>query len=110
MKTKKYILSAQGTSFPEGTPQSLIDCLESLRQSKERVTIHYHSPTQDPNTFTIWHEKGTISRTCGQIKSPILIHNSRSLGGGLIDSDRIYLIESSRKRKGKTYWSSLSDK
>lgn len=73
-----------GTSYHPETPQGVIDMLERARQYNLRVRLFYG----DPQTGRDWLEEhdtqGTIGRSMGPVKIPILIHNARSLGGGAI--------------------------
>jgi len=47
-------------------------------------------------SYSDWQESGYVGITEGQIKSPILVHNTRSNGGGLIGRG-VVRLESSRK-------------
>jgi hypothetical protein len=73
-----------GTFYQKGTPQAVINALENARNNKTRVKIFYG----DPETGRDWHEEhdttGTIGRSTGSIKIPLLISTSRSMGGGAI--------------------------
>lgn len=84
------------TCFHEETPDGLCRLLETLRQTGERVKIYYG----DPGTGKLWleeHEtRGYIGRSTGRIKIPLLIYNSRSMGGGALLSDRILRIETTK--------------
>lgn len=71
-----------GTSFVGGTTKTCAAVLESLRASRKRVKITYG----DPDTMQEWDGKdyGTVGRSCGTEKVPIIVHNFRSTGGGAI--------------------------
>lgn len=48
---------------------------------------------------------GTVGRSTGKVKIPLLVHNSRSMGGGGILTHCIIGIRLSRKdRDGKYQW------
>jgi isopropylmalate/homocitrate/citramalate synthase len=95
---KKYQI-VNGTSYHEQTPKKLIDALEYARANKIRVILDYG----DTNTKTSWNEchdiAGYIGRSTGQIKVPLLIHNTRSTGGGAILDHCILSVKTS---KGKS--------
>ena len=63
---------------------SLMDILNSVRHSKHRIRIWYG----DKDTGRSWNEEysvtGTVGRTCGIFKEPILLSNCRSCFGGAI--------------------------
>lgn len=63
---------------------SLMDILNSVRHSKHRIRIWYG----DKDTGRSWNEEysvtGTVGRTCGIFKEPILLSNCRSYFGGAI--------------------------
>ena len=87
----KYI-EVNGTFYQKGTPQAVINALESARNNRTRVKIFYG----DPETGRDWHEEhdttGTIGRSTGSIKIPLLISTSRSSGGGAILTKNIVKI------------------
>lgn len=88
-----YITSSSCTSYKRETSAAVIAILEVLRDSKERVVIDYGT----------WTEIGRVGRTTGDRKSPLLVYNSRSLGGSLIDTVGIVSIRSSSGKKGFLY-------
>ena len=73
------------------TKNIIIEKLENARISGRRIRVYYG---KDGNC---WNDEfdtiGTIGRTTGSIKSPILIKNSRSYGGGLILTDCIFRMD-----------------
>lgn len=95
MKQYKVV---DGTSYPVNTPDRVVDVLERCRRLNIRITVDYG----DTDTGRSWNElfdvTGYVGRTTG-IKSPILVYNKRSRGGGLILCDCIIKIVTS---KGKT--------
>lgn len=77
-----------GTSYDTRTPETVIRILEECRANNTRIQLHYGDTEilagQD------WHEEndttGRVSRSTGTIKIPILLHNTRSMGGtGILD-------------------------
>lgn len=72
---------------------SLLNTLEALRQSRRRVRVWYG----DKDTGRAWLEEfdvtGTIGRSTGSIKIPILVNNKRSWGGGALSVGSIVRID-----------------
>jgi len=68
--------------FNDETSDKVKECLEHCYNSKLRIRIWYG----DTKTGVSWMEEyetmGTIGRSTGQQKIPLLIKNSRSNGGG----------------------------
>lgn len=91
-------LSAKGTTFKTDDP-SLMRALDDLRGSRIRVKVTYDS---DWGSFGKDHDFGYVGRTTGWVKAPILLHNSRSHGGFILDDDHILRIESSKG--GNLFW------
>lgn len=81
-----------GTSYSEDTPDSVINALENARKYGNRIKINYG----DSKTGLSWLEEndimGTVGRSTGNIKIPILLANSRSIGGGAILDSSIIKI------------------
>lgn len=73
-----------GTAYHLQTPAAVIRVLENTRHNGKRIRIFYG----DMETGRDWCEEydtiGTIGRSMGKIKIPLLIKNSRSMGGGAI--------------------------
>ena len=64
-----------GTSYLNDAPDGLVQVLEKARKNHTRICLSYGSDEI---------RSGYVARTCGDIKVPILLHNSRSLGGDCI--------------------------
>jgi hypothetical protein len=76
-----------GTSYDILTPDAVVRVLESVRQSGRRVRLYYG----DVVTGRSWGDEfgmaGTIARSMGPVRIPILIETARSFGGGgLLDA------------------------
>ena len=73
-----------GTAYHIQTPAAVIRVLESSRRFNSRIRVFYG----DIETGRDWCEEydtiGTIGRSMGKIKIPLLIKNSRSMGGEAI--------------------------
>jgi hypothetical protein len=93
-----------GTYYHQDTPDMLIDVLENIRKEKIRIKINYG----DRATGKSWGEthdiSGTIGRSMGPVKCPILLHNSRSTGGGIILTQCILEIKTSKGNKLLYRW------
>jgi hypothetical protein len=82
----EYVVSNNGTAFHAGTCADvrsiLDDAIKSYHGARYRVWFG------DVETGRAWAEEhetiGYISRTCGVRKVPLLVHNSRSLGGHVL--------------------------
>lgn len=76
-----------GTYYSNDTADEVIRALERAREGHWRVRLF----CGDVKTGVAWEEEhdimGTIGRSTGSIKSPLLIANARSMGGpALLDS------------------------
>lgn len=76
-----------GTFYKKNTPMDLIEVLERARENRTRIVVDYG----DIKTGKSWGEenyiKGYVGRSTGEIKIPLLVYNSRSIGGGgLLDN------------------------
>ncbi|MCY9056090.1 hypothetical protein MOE90_20855 [Bacillus spizizenii] len=95
-----------GTYYNQGTPDEVIHLLESARANNQRVRIFLG----DIKTGRDWLEEfgtiGTIGRSTGEVKIPLLIKNSRSFGGEALLTDCIVKITIDKKEvyKHKNYY------
>jgi hypothetical protein len=76
-----------GTYYAADTPDEVIQVLERARESRVRLAIAYE-PESRP-------EFGRVGRSMGPVKVPILVHNTRSMGGGGICTSIIVEIRES---------------
>lgn len=78
-----------GTSYHTATPRAVVDALETARANHSRVRLFLG----DTSTGRDWCEEndvtGTLGRSMGPIKVPILLHNSRSISGGSLSDNCI---------------------
>lgn len=111
-----YVVELNGTSYSvgmklkDGTIEEykqiddrLLNLLEYLRNSEDRVRIWYG----DRETGRAWNEEyyimGTIGRSRGtDWKIPILVNNSRSWGGGGLLLSSLIRIDSTKEHR--TLW------
>lgn len=63
-----------GTFYLDGASDELVQVLEKARKNHTRICLSYGDELRS----------GYVGRTCGDFKVPILLHNSRSLGGDCI--------------------------
>ena len=95
-----------GTTYHGETPSSLIGIIEEVRQGGLRVRMHYGNL----KTGKLWGDVliGTIGRSMGPKRIPILLANATSSGGEGILDHCILLVESASKGKhGRcVYWKS----
>ena len=75
-----------GTSFHAETPSevcnSLNDAISSRRSKRSRIYLGDRETGKDWNEF--YDNIGYVGRSTGLIKIPLMIHNTRSTGGGAI--------------------------
>lgn len=80
-------------NFNENTSDKVKECIEHCYHSKSRVRIWYGNN----NTGECWLEEydtiGTVGRSSGQVKIPLLLKNARSSGGGGILTNCIIRID-----------------
>jgi len=98
MKKQQTYIERNGTSYHAETPLVVVDALESARLNHSRIRLFMG----DVATGKDWGDEndvtGTLGRSTGTIKVPLLIHNSRSMGGGaLLDHCIVRLIVAGRE-------------
>lgn len=92
--TSEYQI-VNGTYYHVGTPKAVIDLLEQYRADEIRVRLWLGSKGR------CWNEEygtiGTISRSMGPTRVPLLVCSRRSTGGLPIFDNRIVRIDIRRK-------------
>lgn len=82
---------ANGTYYSQTTPYLVITHLENARAGGYRVRLFYG------DNGRCWNDEydtiGTVSRSAGTIKAPLLLTSTRSMGGGVILEHRIVRID-----------------
>jgi len=96
MENIKYKV-VNGTSYHENTSEEIIKVLEDARKHNKRVRIFYGDTETGRDWMEIYDTIGTIGRSCGEVKIPLLIKNSRSCGGGAILDNCIVKITIDKK-------------
>ncbi len=83
------VCEPSGTYYHDTTPRAVIDALEHARATGAKIRLF----TGDSKTGKEWFDEydvyGTVGRSMGPIKVPLLIRTSRSCGGGAIGCDSI---------------------
>jgi hypothetical protein len=88
-----------GTSFKENTPDNLCNLLNELRENRTRIVVDYGNVKTGKSWEEVYDISGYIGRSTGSIKIPLLVHNSRSFGGGSLLDDCILSIKTSKGKK-----------
>jgi hypothetical protein len=92
-----------GTYYHRDTPDEIIRLLEAARLGNVRLRFHFGNT----NTGRDWCEEfdvvGTIGRSMGPVKVPLLLQTSRSIGGGSILDHCIVRIRSVGKNGRDIY-------
>ena len=81
-----------GTSYHQNAPDAVIRVLENAMRTNKRIRVFYGDTETGRDWMEIYDTIGTIGRSCGQNKIPLLIKNSRSYGGCAILTDCIVKI------------------
>ena len=84
MDTKKYKV-VNGISFLTETPDAVCNILARYCGNRnQRVRIFLGDTKTGKDWFESYDTIGYIGRSCGTVKIPLLIHNTRSMGGSAI--------------------------
>ena len=97
MTNQKYKV-VNGTSYHIGTTDEMVKELEKIRCAGLRVLLDYGDVETGQSWGEVFDTAGTIGRSMGPTKIPILLHNIRSTGGSGILDDCIVRILGSRDR------------
>lgn len=95
----KNIFEYKGVYFYEGTPLNLCDKLLSLKDNRERIILDYGNTETKESWNEVYDIIGYIGKTTGIKPMLILVYNKRSLGGGLISTDSILSVKSSKGKR-----------
>jgi hypothetical protein len=98
-KTIKY-KEYNGIYYQENTSDEIVSLLDWIKENNIRVRFHWG----DTKTGKDWGDRydvtGTIGRSTGEIKIPLLIKSKRSIGGGHLLDDCIVMIKYANKKQG----------
>jgi hypothetical protein len=85
-----------GTTYCPDTPKEVIRVLEHARLSRTRLRIRLGDTATGVDWLEEWDVEGYIGRSTGPVQIPLLVHNSRSLGGSrLLDHCIIRILRTS---------------
>lgn len=90
---KNYKVSESGTYYSDKTKDEIIDIMERAKYRGTRIQLFYGDVETGHNWNQEYDTIGTIGRSTGTIKIPLLIKTSRSNGGGYIMTDSIIGIK-----------------
>jgi hypothetical protein len=86
-----------GTYYHPETSDQVIHTLEHVRQNGSRIRLDYGDVQSGRSWLEEWDVEGRIGRSMGPVKIPILMHNTRSKGGGGILTHCIVKIRTSTR-------------
>lgn len=97
----RTVTDHNGTEYDTETPERVINILERYRQNPHlgRLALDYGDTKTGQSWGQVYDTTGYIGRSNGTRKIPILIHDSRSHGGGAILDHCIVRIQTA---KGKS--------
>lgn len=96
METIEKYKVVDGTFYHADTDDKIIEVLERVRANGTRITLEYGDTETGQGWGDLYDITGTIGRSTGPVKVPLLIHNKRSMGGGAILDNCIVSIITSR--------------
>jgi len=86
-----------GTAYHIDTNDQIIRVLENARNSNSRIRVFYGYEENGTDWLEEYDTMGTISRSCGTIKIPLIIKNKNSSGGAGLSDNRIIKITIDKK-------------
>ena len=90
---KYKVLSSDGTWYNFDTPDRVIQILQDARYNNTRLRLFLGDNITGCDWEEIFDVYGYVERTWGRIQQTILLHNSRSTGGGTILTECIVKIQ-----------------
>jgi hypothetical protein len=81
---EKVYAYSMGTWYDNTTPTEVIRVLEYSRKNDIRIRIFQGDRDTGRDWLCEWDVAGRVGRSTGPMQIPLLIHNSRSMGGGHI--------------------------
>ena len=98
----EYKKTESGTCYHAQTNLNLVNILETARINRSRIRIWFG----DTKTGRSWNEEndiiGCVGRSIGDIKIPLLVYNTRSIGGGgILDH---YIVKVIDIKTGRVLW------
>lgn len=102
---KDYLVSDDGTYFPANTDPSLASTIEVFRgRHKYRGSHNVGRLSFFIEGDRIKELRGYVGRSTGPVRIPLVIHNSRSLGGDPLPTDQIVAVADSRRKDRAFYY------
>lgn len=95
---REYIILSD-TYYHIKTPIETAHLLERIRKDQTRMRLYYGDIETGRDWGEVFDVTGKIGRSTGPFNIPILLHNSRSMGGGAILTHCIVKIAESRGGK-----------
>lgn len=87
-----------GMSFDIRTNDKVIAVLDNALRNRTRIRVHYGDIETGKDWNDVYDVTGYVGRSSGSIKIPLLVHNTRSMGGGgLLDHCIIKITTSAGK-------------
>lgn len=99
----EYRLISDGNDLPIAyqlpMSDSLIELLERMRHNKTRLRFHWGDIETGQDWGEFYDIEGRIGLSRGfKARFPILVHNSRSMGGGLLSNSIVKIVTSEGKK------------
>ncbi len=88
----KDVREPSGTYYQDTTPRAVINALESARVSGKRVRLFYGDAKTGANWCDQYNMCGTVGRSMGWLKTPLISKTERSMGGFAILTDCIVCL------------------
>lgn len=82
--TIRYQQLENGTCYHAETPEAVVRALENARLNDWRIRVFYGDTVTGRSWMDECDTMGTVGRSCGRIKIPLLIKSRRSMGGGAL--------------------------
>ena len=90
MATKKKIIN--NVEFDANTPDKVVSILLNYMNSNQRIRIFYGDRKTGRDWCEEWDTMGYVGCSTGKIKIPLLVNNSKSMGGMGINTGSIVRI------------------
>jgi len=85
----REVRSSAGTYYRDTTPAAVVSALDEAIRTGARVRLWLGDVVTGRAWLEEWDVCGTVGRSMGPIKAPLLIPNSQSMGGAIISADSI---------------------
>lgn len=99
----KFTVESEGKKyvFTNGTPIELANKIVQLHKSQTRIILDYGDIKSNKSWGEVYDITGRIGVSKGfyDLRWPILVYNSRSIGGGTILTDCIISIKESKGKR-----------